>query len=370
MCANHSALPCPLNTILRHLCLCLAVQFLSMLQEYDFNRPLLVNAEMLLGAREAAEFLGMDISDALASAGIRRTVLHNPKGYLAYHQVARFLEQVAAECDCPLFGYYVGRYQPPLRFGLMSQLPRLCSSVRDSIEKTLRVSQVYSQESRWELECEQGYAFMKRYHRVSYPGPQRQLHLLAVTLMVKASVFIGDDEGLLKGVYFSFSEPRGADELSRFFGAPVFYEHEFDGYAFSESLLDVQLPSANPQLRVMVERHLQSLLDDSLSDTGLSDQIQKIIRRNLGTNTCDIESVAQLLGMHPRAMQRALKSEGLSFRKLLNGVRLSVAQQYLRSSDIRLLDLSDMLGYQNVSAFSRAFKSATGVAPDVWRQQQ
>ena len=36
-------------------------------------------------------------------------------------------------------------------------------------------------------------------------------------------------------------------------------------------------------------------------------------------------------------------------------------------SDISVVELAGLLGYQNASAFSRAFKQKTGLSPDHWR---
>lgn len=338
-----------------------------MLRAYDFDNPLLVNAEILLGAKDAAHELGIDLSDALRSSCIAPEVLTAPKGFLPYHQVVNFLELVASQNRCPLFGFYVARHQPPFRFGAMAQLPKLCVSVREFLQVGMKYSQVYSQESRWELNTEDGFAFLKRRHRVDFPGVQKQLHLLAVTLMVKASSVISGGREALSAVYFSHSQPADAEVLSRFFGVPVYYDQDFDGYAFPEEYLDVRLNNSDPELLKIVELHLQGLLNKELDNLKLTERIHHEVRRSLGTRTCNIEGIAQIMGKHPRALQRRLQQEGTSFREILADVRLEVAKHYLRSSDIYLSDLSDILGYKNVSAFSRAFKIATGVSPDHWK---
>ena len=55
---------------------------------------------------------------------------------------------------------------------------------------------------------------------------------------------------------------------------------------------------------------------------------------------------------------------------LLARARLGAADHYLSRTDIPVSDLADMLGYGDVSAFSRAFKKSRGLAPGHWRKQQ
>jgi AraC-like DNA-binding protein len=72
--------------------------------------------------------------------------------------------------------------------------------------------------------------------------------------------------------------------------------------------------------------------------------------------------------LHPRALQRDLAKHNCTFKQLLLEIRMELAEQYLRSSDITLSDLTELLGYQNLSAFSRAFKNSYGLSPDLWRK--
>jgi len=346
------------------------MQFLGRftLQAYDFDNPLLVNAEILRGSVDAAKELGIDIDEALSANGITVPMLMDSKGFVAYHQVVNFLEDVALQHACPLFGFYVGKHQPPLRFGLMAQLPKLCATIGDSLEKGLKYSQLYNQESQWESEIDAAYVFMKRRHRVSFPGAQTQLHILAVTLMIKASAVITGGAREITSISFSHSRPENADVLKRYFEVPVYFDQDYDGYTFPEVYLHHPLASSNPELLEIVELHFDSLLSDSLVQQGLGARVDQVIRKNLGTNACTIEGVSQLMRKHPRALQRSLKKEGLNFRDMLNKVRQETAEHYLRASDIRLADLSDMLGYKNVGNFSRAFKILTGLSPDIWKE--
>ena len=99
------------------------------------------------------------------------------------------------------------------------------------------------------------------------------------------------------------------------------------------------------------------------------DQILYLIRQALMTGDCSVERVAGYLSVTPRTLQRRLKSEGTSYKTLLEDVRYNIATRYLLDSRASLTILADMLGYSELAAFSNAFKTKTGLSPRQWRAQ-
>jgi len=73
--------------------------------------------------------------------------------------------------------------------------------------------------------------------------------------------------------------------------------------------------------------------------------------------------VARRLGLSQRTLARRLAREGLSFSKLLSELRLELARRYLVDERLSISDVAWLLGYQDVAAFSNAFKRWTGKAP-------
>jgi len=58
-----------------------------------------------------------------------------------------------------------------------------------------------------------------------------------------------------------------------------------------------------------------------------------------------------------------LYEEGVSFQQLADSVRRSIAMHYLQSGNFPLKEVSHILGYNELSAFTRAFKRWTGKTP-------
>ena len=337
---------------------------------YDFRNPLLTAAEVLLGVLEAGREAGIDLTDSLRACDIPPGLISSPKGYLPYHQVVNFLNDVAGRFDCPEFGFLAGTHQPPMRFGPSGQLPKHCANIKQGIELAIRYNLLNSEVSLWELECEEGHASLRRRERVSYSGSSVQIHTLAVTSVFKGLPLLGGSDWRTTSISFTHSQTKSRKSMERFFECPVNYDCDFNGITFPEECLKIPIASADESLLAVAMSYFDSIKKNYPPDDDLASKILHHIKQSLGTTRCNLVGVAQLLGQNPRTLQRELQKHGVTFRSLLSEVRQDLAQHYLRSSNIALIELADLLGYRNVSAFSRAFKNHCGQAPDHWRIEQ
>jgi AraC-like DNA-binding protein len=82
-----------------------------------------------------------------------------------------------------------------------------------------------------------------------------------------------------------------------------------------------------------------------------------------------MESVAALLGMHRRTLDRKLKKHGVHYGKLLDSVKRDVACQLLRDTHLQMRRVAESLHYSSAANFSTAFRRWTGVCPSAYRDQ-
>jgi AraC-like DNA-binding protein len=340
-----------------------------MRRAYDPHNPALLRSETLLGSLEAAAELGIDLSASLVRSGIAAEQLGSPKGFLAFHKVINFLDDVATRFDCPQFGFLVGKHQAPLRFGVLGRFLRLAPNLGSAFTAGVDYSWVTSQESLWHLRREGGLAHLTRHSRISYDGPVEQLHTLSITVLFKALMVLSGGNVRPSYVSFAHAETRTSEIYRRFFKSPVYFDMDSDAIVLPEQCLKQPIETADPELFPIVRSHLDSMRAAHSPDDHVTAKVYHHISKSLGTTFCNLESVAQLLDQHPRALQRELNRVGVSFRQLLLDVRQEQAERYLRASNISLTQLADFLGYRNVSAFSRAFKGNCGLSPAEWRHR-
>lgn len=107
--------------------------------------------------------------------------------------------------------------------------------------------------------------------------------------------------------------------------------------------------------------------------TGKKEALQTRIYNYLLTNAylgiIPLENIASNFNTTARTLQRKLKQEGSSFQQLAEDARKTLAIRYLQSGSYPVKAVSYMLGYNELSAFSRAFKRWTGISPADYQKQ-
>jgi AraC-like DNA-binding protein len=78
-------------------------------------------------------------------------------------------------------------------------------------------------------------------------------------------------------------------------------------------------------------------------------------------------AVAKQIGMSQRTLARRLAEEGCSFSELLSKVRRALADRYLMNPSLSISEIAWLLGYAEVSTFTRAFQRWTGASPSATR---
>lgn len=84
---------------------------------------------------------------------------------------------------------------------------------------------------------------------------------------------------------------------------------------------------------------------------------------------CSIDCVAEKLCISPRTLQRRLKSEDTNYQQQLNQSRELLAKHYLTTSEMNVTEISFLLGFEELSSFSRAFHIWTGDSPETFRAE-
>ena len=96
-------------------------------------------------------------------------------------------------------------------------------------------------------------------------------------------------------------------------------------------------------------------------------EVRAAIIRSLAHDRVRLGGIAAELGLSPRTLQRKLAEAGASFQQVLDSARYALARDYLRQGSLSLLEIASLLGYQEQSAFTHAFKEWSGMNPGGWR---
>jgi AraC-like DNA-binding protein len=149
--------------------------------------------------------------------------------------------------------------------------------------------------------------------------------------------------------------------------APVYFAQPANAILFRRSQLGAAMPGANsdvaPPLHAELSRRTAAARPDDF--TGLA--VQQI---RLGFHEGDpgIANVAARLGMSRAGLYRRLAAAGSDFSMLTQSVRQELALIYVAAPHIPFTEIAALLGYSELSAFSRAFRRWTSVSPAAYRR--
>jgi AraC-like DNA-binding protein len=93
-----------------------------------------------------------------------------------------------------------------------------------------------------------------------------------------------------------------------------------------------------------------------------------LLRKKLLIGDCSMDSVAQLLGMHRRTLDRRLQRHGLHYGELLESVQTDLARQLLADTTMQVQQVAEALRFSNAANFATAFRRWTGVTPGDYRR--
>ena len=129
--------------------------------------------------------------------------------------------------------------------------------------------------------------------------------------------------------------------------------------------LERPLRTADPVRRPALEDLVIGL--DNVASKDLRDEIRQLLCTRLARTRCSAASVARLLSIHRRTLNRRLKAEGTAFRTVADEIRYGIARQLLVDTDLPVVQISAALDFSEAAAFTRAFRRWSGAAPSTWR---
>lgn len=171
------------------------------------------------------------------------------------------------------------------------------------------------------------------------------------------------------GVRFTHDNSENRAALESFFQAPVLFGQEDNRILFDRAYLQERFYTSHGMLHDVLVQALKTYFGSDSSSQGIVDVICRELIRVGGDEATTLERVAERLAMSPRTLRRRLADEGYSFQEVKNLAREKRAKYYLSRTTMPLSEIAFELGYSELSAFSRAFRSWVGQTPQAYREE-
>ena len=169
-------------------------------------------------------------------------------------------------------------------------------------------------------------------------------------------------------VHFEHPRPQAWKEHEEAFDAPVYFSQPTNALIFRADIMERPMPARDPQLLSVMQTCMERLGPPSQAADGLFDSIRSAIRMRLAGGYPSLDQIAHDLRISPGAVQRELSDHNVTYKDAVETTRRQLAELYLQQRQLPLTEIALLLGYSELSAFSRAFTRWTGTSPRHYRR--
>lgn len=108
---------------------------------------------------------------------------------------------------------------------------------------------------------------------------------------------------------------------------------------------------------------------ESLVDQGHSTELEEAIHSRLGDSQLTLKDLASQLGFSPSYLSVLIKKKlGLPFQEYVIQERMKKAKLLLLTTDLKIYEIADQVGFEDMNYFSQRFKQVVGVTPRQYKK--
>jgi AraC-like DNA-binding protein len=307
------------------------------------------------------------VDSVLRRVGLTPEVIADPEERLSVRSQITLLDEAAIILKDDCLGFTLAREFEPREIGLLYYVMASSQTLGDALKRVARYSQITNE------------ALVVRYQEgnrliinLSYSGVPRhsdrhQIEFCMFAVLRICRVLTGRR---LIPQHFSISHHRSGaiSEMARFVGTKLEFGADADEFTLGVDARELPLIHSDPYLNDVLLKYCEAALADRRADTSqLRTRVENAISSVLPHGKVLMGDVARSVGMSERTLARKLSDEGLNFTEIHQQLRRDLAVRYLHDRKLHVSKIAWLLGFQEVSAFTHAFKRWTGKTPSQMR---
>lgn len=323
-----------------------------------------VLASAATGIVEHIERRGGDIDSIFGNTGVSPTMAGSPTLPIRLACFCRLFEEAARQTGDGNFGLWFGNQFRPHDLGLWGYLAVSSPTLGVALRNIIDTFPFHQQHSLLRLAPRNDGLLMLQY-QIRAPDIVERRQDADLSLGMFLNIF---RECLGRGwtpetVYFEHPRPVDAEQHEAAFGAPACFSQPTNALVFRPEALKHPMPRRDPKMMAMMRACLEALGSKADDFEPLTDRVRMAVRTRLPDGWPSLEAIGVDLRLSPASIRRELARIGLTYKGLVQAVRRELALSYLRQRHLPLSEIAFLLGYSELSAFSRAVRRWTGRSP-------
>ena len=326
----------------------------------------------LSGFNEFIQEQNGNVINICAKAGVNPDYLYKREGLIDWHKLCFLLEVASKDMNAPQLGLQWALNLPhdfrnsgPVLFML-----HMVPDIRNFLDMSFQYNKLHTNGVTYESvdDVERGVLRIRlNVHPTSAHYRQYIEHLVAgIAKMVKQGHHIYK----LQGVSFKHGPPEDMFWYDKAFNCPVSFNQTDIEISIDRGILDVKTEDLMVNLKPALKIYLNELMHkDSKRELTTETLTSETITSIFGTKNSNMKTVAKILGLSSKKLQRLLRDEGTTYSEILDKMRQKMSQKLLSESNIPIRRLAELLDYRSPEAFNAACKRWSGFSPRQYRDK-
>lgn len=309
----------------------------------------------------------VEILEILSGLNYDYSILQYPTEEIDANILGRYLEYIVSKTGNPRIGLETGFLLPFVLTGIFFNIYNQSKTVREIFENDVpfdpAINDIYTFETKEDDITFSLEMVMKSEFEQAYPVASRQwMEMQCGFFLQYAYSFTG--RFLHPNLVYSPYEREGIkDKLEEYLNCPVKFNQDKLVLIFDKSVLDLPIVTGNKEMLSLFEDYMNEIrIYETKGQNRLSQTVRRFLMHSLLNTDLSLNYVAGRFNMSERNIQRKLKTEGTSYQKILDDLRIELAQKYLRKK-ISLSEISFLLGFESQSAFNKFFQKHFHLTP-------
>lgn len=331
------------------------------------------------GVEAAITASGVKSPRVFELAGVDPARVFDPGLRLKLADYCRLMDSAAHETGDDLFGARFGRSFTPQNFKAVGVLVVSSATVGDGLRALARSYGWIQENSSLELNLSEGFASLDYQiydGRILSRQQDAELTLAAFCALVRHSAGPGWRP---REIHFEHGRGGARHDYETIFGTSVFFDQSTNSVVIDAKSLSTVMARPDPDAfeRASWFIHRQLAAADS---AGAADQdhhrtrgaalgvLSYVIEIQCKAGDVGIGAVARRMGLTVHGLRARLRTYDTPFDELVSAVRRRLATRYVEETERSMTEIAFLLGYSELSAFSRAFRHWVGRGPSEHRR--
>lgn len=311
---------------------------------------------------EMIEESGTSAEPQLLSAGIQPSLLDQPDSLISDQQFRLLLTNAARSTGEPALALRFGQRLTLTSHGVLGYALMSCKDLFQALDLLMKYYRLLMSSAMLKLERDDKHIVIE--HRnlgdeLINANFDEEIFSSGIVTAIRQLLHM---EKLPLEMYFSYPEPKYSAIYQDTFNCTPTFNHHRNAICIPSELLHERPEFANPSMLKIYQQQCDKLLTRLDDKSDLAASVRRLIISEQ-KGFVNLEGMAEQFHMSPRTFRRKLKEEGTSFQKISDEVKRELAEDYLRNSAFSIETVANLMGFNDISNFRRAFIRWTGESP-------